>query len=640
MAKVKTYVTINSINVTSKVVTWQTKDTFGNEIPDMVINLSKAVNSLLTIENGQEVVVKRGLTTGQEQNIFKGRVDTIGKENALIIVKCKDELIQLVKADVNTSFDKNVDSEVGVGSAIANTLITDSRYGNMSTNSGATVQSSGAVILLEKFVCRKTDVFERVKTIAAIYDFQIYYNYDDDYVYFEPTGYQSNFNSLIVGTNVSNLPKWEFDNTQLINQIRVEGAESLVQTVEIQTIAAGTNYNQTDFLLKNSPQSVKVFYENAADPAETVANLKIGGTVSATATFDYSIDEQNNKIVWNTSQFTPTIGFEVKVKYGYPSPIPVIRKRQTSIDSYGFSATTKHFPDIRTVEDAMNRGDLWLNTYSVPFVRTFLHVPSILNDYRPGQSVTVVDSINDENRQLNINKIVKSFPHKYDVISVGNQEYAISEYNRLTLDKIKRLEEELSKNDDILIQVLDLNRTFKPRRRYFKLNKDVITLADSFILGHPSGGVFGTNKLGVTYASSNVVKKLIQGNMTYEEYAYDTDFHDAVNSTATFSTVTHDISFTSGQVWYSSVIDLGTTIKNITVDLGTVVGTLLIEISSDNKSTWQTITEGTKTVVTSSDGLGTYIRITESAAGVATIDLTQNVNGENTKPVIKMVLEE
>jgi hypothetical protein len=815
MVRVNTYVTIAGTDVSTRIFGWKFIDTFGNEIPDAHIVTSKNVISDLTISQGDEVIIKRGATTGQEENVFKGNVDTIVKSGPTYIIKCKDKLIQLVRRDVNTSFDKDIDTEAGVGSEIANTLITSASFGGLSTNSGATVQSTGTTILLEKFVCRKTDIFERVKTIADIYDYQIYYNYDDDYVYFEPTGYQTNANALTVGSNVSNLPDWEYDNTQLINQIRVEGAEALVQTIETQQLAAAGvgDYNVTDFLLANSPFSVEVFVDTASDPAETIAKLQTGGVPDSTETYDYSVDEQNKKIVWNT---IPTATHYAKVKYSYPAPIPVVRKKTTSIDTYGLSATTKHFLDIRTIEDAANRGNLYLQTYAEPFIRTKLHVPSISNSYKVGEKVTVIDAVNDENRELTINKIVKTFPHKHDIIHVGNKEYAIAEYNRLTLDRIKRLEEELSKNDDILIQLVDLDRTIKPRRRYFKLQKEIIADPLSLVWDHVTQGQWndgGANLEewgGNAFGSTSVVK-ILQGNMVYEEYAYDDDFKDSTASataireyyntgdntglathiygasywnaqtftigtvstdqtqslttiklklyrsgspgtltlsvqeldgggdpdgsdlstgtyngnllttstsgdwyeftmsaynlqagtqyalvikaasgdasnyavwrydsigasysggqtmwstdggtswgfsgisdcmfeiygtidttfTATLNTTNKDITFADGQIALFGPIDIGTTLSWITVTLGTTVGTLVIEISSDNKSSWQTVTNGTRTAVTTSDGTGTYIRITST--GVSTIDLTQDSYGRNTAPVIKAKMEE
>jgi len=646
MVRVLTYITIGGVDVTSDCVSCKFIDTFGSEIPDAFLLFASRLFTTITPGNGDEVIIKRGPITGQEYNVFKGNVDTISKNQPYIQIKARDKLIALVKTDVNTSFDKDIDSEAGVASAIANTLITT--FGGLSTNSGATVVNTGAVVLLDKFLCRKTDIFERVKWIADTFNYQIYYNYDDDFVYFEPEGNTTNVNPLTVGDNVSNIPKWEFDNTQLVNQIRVDGAEQMVETTENGRIGTDPTYTQTDVLLTKSPFSTKVWAGATTPPSDDPTFLRIGGTIDGTAVadFDYSVDVENKLIVWNTTTYTPGATDYVEVRYTYPSPVPILRKRQTSIDAYGLSSTTKAFSDIKTIEDATNRGTLYLDTYAEPFVRVKLNVPSIDNDYRAGEKVTIVDNVNGETRELVINKIERSWPHKFDKLHCGNKEYALAEYNKLTLDRIKRLEEQQNKNDDILIQIVDLDRTFQPRRRYMKLEKQTISDTDSLIWDHPTQGQWNdepgsnTEEWGGTAFGTATVPKLVQGNMTYEEHCYDTDFHDAINSTATFNTVNQDISFTAGQIWYSEAIDIGSTLSFITLSLGTVVGTLLIEISSDNKATWQTIIGGVRTAVTSSDGLGTFIRITEDNAAVASIDLTKNSFGQITLPVIRAYMEE
>jgi len=618
MAKIQTYVEINGVDVTSYVYKWETTETFGGDIPEAQIVIGWGLLATLDPSNGMEVIIKRGPTTGQEYNVFKGQIDSLKKNKPYVTVYCKNMLIALVRKSVNTSFDANIGAEAGVASEIVNTLITE--YGGLSTNSGATVVSTGTTVLMDKFVCRKTDIFERIETIKSIFDYQIYYNYDDDYVYFEPTGYTTNSNDLVVGTNVTGIPTWAEDNTQLINQIRVEGAEYLIETTETGQIGVTSGYTQTSINLTQSPVSTKVYCDAASPPT----TLRIGGTLGATSTYQYYVDKENNQIIWNTAQYTPGASDYVSVDYTYPSPIPVVRKRDSSIAAYGESSTTKAFTDIQTVEDAIVRGELYLDTYAEPFLSTELKVPDIANDYRAGQKVRIVDVHNDKDEELVINTIVKKFPHQYDTLKCGNEEYSIAQYNAATLDRIKRLEEELSKNDDILISVTDSTRSFKPRRRYMEMQKQTLvatgwTWGDvrSYNTISGIGGVWGGS--GTQFGSLSTVK-MIQSNMTYQEYCYDTDFHDAVNSTATFDTVNQRIDFTSGQVWYSDVIDLGTVLSYVTVVLGSLTGSVTVEISSDGKSTWQTVTPGVRTAVNTSDGLGTYIRITESAAGTARIE--------------------
>ncbi|QDP57898.1 MAG: hypothetical protein Unbinned1693contig1002_42 [Prokaryotic dsDNA virus sp.] len=518
MAKIQTYITIGGVDVTSSCFKWTFTDTYGQEIPEMTLTMSWQVYDTLTPENGDEVIVKRGPTTGQENNVFRGNVDIVNKNKPFVEIICKDKLIALVRKSVNTSFDKDIDPEAGVASELMDTLVTE--YGELSTNSGATVVSTGTTVLIEKFVCRKTDIYERVMTLAEIFEYQIYYNYDDDYVYIEPQGYSTNTNNLIVGDNVKNVPKWSFDNSQLCNNIRVEGAEQEVETTESGQIGVAAGYSQTSILLTQSPISTKVFCD-AADPPTT---LRTGGALGATTTFDYYVDEINNLIVWNTSQYTPGANDFVETRYSYPRPIPVIRKNNASIALYGEASTTKHFSDIKTVEDAINRGDKYLSTYSTPFVKVELHVPEIDNDYRAGEMVRVVDSTNDEDRTLPINKVVRTWPHQFDKISVGNKEWTIAEYNRLTLDKIKRLEEEFSKNQDVLIQIVDLDRTIPYKRRDIKVRKRTAAGTDQFIADHPIYGLVGTAKWGDQDMGAYSWEFVHQGGERYKEYLYDYDY--------------------------------------------------------------------------------------------------------------------
>jgi hypothetical protein len=69
------------------------------------------------------------------------------------------------------------------------------------------------------------------------------------------------------------------------------------------------------------------------------------------------------------------------------------------------SETNKSFSDVETVADAENRGRIYLNTYSQPFIRVTLFVPSISNNYKVGEKVSIQDIYNNEYQELVINKI-------------------------------------------------------------------------------------------------------------------------------------------------------------------------------------------------------------------------------------------
>ena len=575
MSKVLTYVTIAGTNITSFVLSWNVTDTFGDEIPDAKIVFGKNILvSYPSILNGQEVIIKRGYTTGQEETVFDGYIDEINKNKSIVEITAKNKLIKLVKSNVNNTYDKNIDSQAGVGSAIMIDLITT--YGDLSADTTSVI-STGSIIIIDKFFCKKTDVFERLRMLCNVFDYQIYYSYSDNKVHCEPIGYTSNTNVLTVGTTVANVPKWEKDSSQLINQIEVDGAEQLVETTESGRIGVTSGYTTTDVTLLNIPYSVKV-YANSSNPPTT---LRTGGVPNSTITFDYYVDNNVRKIVWNSGTYNPPANDYVEVRYSYPAPIPVIQKRQSSIDLYGLSETIKKFSDIHTVEDAIKRGQLYLDTYSVPFIRTEPFVPSISSSYAVGQTVSIVDGYNNENRSLVITKIKKKFPHNYDVITAGDKEYSIAAYQQQTLDRIKRLEEDLSRNDGLLIQIIDLDFTVSPRKRYTKMQRSKIF--DTFVLNHPINGLLSMGTVLDTFETGHAVNWSGSASLTLSDDAVT--FREQagsmkVISTAGSSTITLTSNTSYGNVSTYTGVNNGTPNK----------GTIGIWLNSPNTTAFSSIT--------------------------------------------------
>ena len=811
MVRIKDNVTISGTDVTACRIKWKEVETQGDEIPQLDIQFESGVLAVTDVENGKAIVVKRGETLGTEEFVFIGVIDTVKKNGPFINVMARNSLVELVNRNINTSFDFNIDTEAGVASEIVKTMINDNTDLIADNTS---VVSTGTVVILEKFTAKNTDIFERVSAIKDPYGYQLYFNYDTSRVVFEPKGFPTNANVLEVGQNVTKIPTWDFDGTQIVNKVRVEGAEQIVETTEDGQIGVTTGYTTTSVLLEKQPVTTKVFVDASSPPT----TLKTGGNIDSTSIFDYSVDVERRLIVWNTAQFTPGGSDFVSTQYGYPEPRPITRQRIDSITSFGLKETTKHFGDIETVEDAITRAEIYLDLYSQPFVRVKLQVPSIAITYKAGEKVQVVDATNGENRELVIIRHIKSFPHKFDVLECGDKEYHIAEYNRLTLDRLKRIEEELAKNQDLIIQILDFDRVVKPKRRYFKIS-DRTKIFDSFILGHrvngllgqgqvldafetgsaanwsagasvaisdnavtfiqgtgsmevifsgtgsrtvsttqvfgdlstetgvasgaPSQGTVGLwwsspNTTGITaitlrigssasdyvemtgreyrtvdgysnfgslifglvtgfnyylfdlntgvvvgtpdwtnvdfarvewtvfathtgfldyftISQSNLIglnglgdrsqsvatdPKVVQGSNIYKERVYDTDFLDASGTTATFNTGTQTISFTAGQLFLSSVFDRGgSAFTRVTVTLGDTTGTLLIEVSFDNKSTFQTVTDGVQAVIASNDGTGAFIRITENAAGAASITNTTDTFGQITTSAIEVLME-
>ena len=614
-----TQVTIAGTDVTNYVIEYSGVDTV-EDITPCEVTLRKEVLSLISLTTEQELIIQRGGTTATDTTVFRGYISSIKKAYGVNIkIEAFDKLWNLQRVTLSKTYDINIDPQAGVISAIAQDLI--ETYGGLT----ADVEATGSINVLQKFILRGDSLLDKLQELAAIVDYWVYYDPETDTVLFKSKGFTTFRTTLQVGTNLTAIPKWDYDYSRIANNVTLKGNN---QEFEDTFTDTGDGI-ETVYTLTYKPESVKVFVNSV---------LKTGGISGQSSTFDYSVDKENRTI---TFQVAPPNTQAIEIQYSYLQPIKVTQRNPVSISQYGNYGLTKAIDSIQTVADAEEKIQEILDKFSQPIVSCDnLKLYNVFG-LQAGNKVTIVDAVNGENRDVFVRRFRFSYPEIVDEIEVDNEplfeDYVLKNAIRKRIERIERRNES---DTDLVITRFVHTREIKPRRRYFKLLKDVLTLADSFILAHPSGGVLGTNKLGGTYASQDVAQKIIQGNMTYEEYCYDTDFHDSVNSTATFSTVTQDIAFTSGQIWYSTAIDIGTTLSQVRVDLGTTSGTLLIEISSDNKTTWQTVAEGILTSVTTSDGTGTFIRITENAASTASIDLTQDSFGQNTEPVIKVLMVE
>ena len=116
-------------------------------------------------------------------------------------------------------------------------------------------------------------------------------------------------------------------------------------------------------------------------------------------------------------------------------------------------------------------------------------------------------------------EVVKSYPHSGDKLIVGDQIWRTENWEVDVQQQLNRLFNELNKNQDILISMVDLNRSVDFEKRYMKKSK--IGRTGGFILGNKDFDKLGTNKLG-RVANKEEVIYLMPGNSIYREYIYDT----------------------------------------------------------------------------------------------------------------------
>lgn len=491
MAIMLTEVTINSVDVTSKLLKWKAPETKGDEIHKCEIEVTKNIDGLgLTLEVDQTVTVKRGTTTATDYYVFKGEVIEFEETGYSYKIICYDELFNAIRRQVHYTFDKNVDVEAGQISEIFQTLIND--YTDL-TADGTTVQTTPSNTDLDQFVCRHQDVYDKLKELAIYTGYQFYYKASTDKVYFEPVGYTSYATALEVGSNVTNTPKWKTDAKDMCNKAIISGAVNQVfekLSVQLDVTSGWTSGDGGGGTLSYKPTSVEIY----ADVANPPTTIRVGGKVGSTASYDYSVDFENKKLTWETSGgYNWTANHFVDIYYSYNILTPVTKRNESSIASYGLWERTFNPNQIMTVEDAKVYTKELTQVYGSPFRSTMLHVVG-LYDLEVGQTVNVIDTNNSIDSTYVINKIVRSYPHHYDQVYVGDRELKTSDFEAEVARKLYEHDQLLAGDETYFINLVDLTHPIEYDRKSFTQKSR--TIGTAFIIGHFDNGVLGTSTLG------------------------------------------------------------------------------------------------------------------------------------------------
>jgi hypothetical protein len=645
-----TKVTIAGIDVTNYIYNWTVTESFDQGISTGTIELSLNVSAILsTITTGNSVLIQRGQVTSTDENVFRGQVTQATKQIDRWQLVIRDALIDAIKKNITKSWDINIDVEGGVASEIFKTIV-NNYVGLIADNTS--VVSTGTLVTqkLTKFIAKEEDAYSKMKELADIYGYYILYNPTTNKVEFKPKGYTT-YGTMTVGAEVINVPKWLQNMEQLRNKITVHGGA--VQDKITQTFN-GTGAITT-FSLSRTPDDTQVFVGGV---------LKTRGVTGSSSTYDYTVDS-----ILKTLNFViaPPAGTNnVSITYGAMIPIPVVVKNLTSIATYGGPNLVPHeytiqLQQVVTLLDAERYGNEMLSRYSTPFNQTSIMLSNdqlALGVPKVGQFIEVIDPFQAKDLVLQINEINKKYPHTNDEFIVGDQRWRTMQFNVTTEDKIRQLLEQLNQNQDLLLSVFDMTRDINYESRYMLMIKTALNStvliwgspvqgfwginlwynpATGFIVGSLLQGILGTNILGALN-TTDYLWRVIQGSNIYKEFFYDNDFKGT--GTATWNTVTKQLTFTSGQTMKTGIIALGTVYSYFTVTLASLTGSILTEISYDAGTTWQTVTLGTRTAFAGDTTSGVVIRFTENAASTATIANTYNQSGSYNNPGIKVILEE
>jgi hypothetical protein len=447
--------------------------------------------------------------------VFKGKIKKIDVNDNVYECTCVDKLQELKYKLFTKSYDRNIDAEAGEVTAIFKDIAEDGGFTVSTENSGTAITD----VTLDKFRNRNDKRLDRLYSLSSIIDWVFFYDYDNDWIRHEPKGFIEYSNLLNVGTNVINIPLWEENIENMRNVITVAGATQLDTRIESFTATA-----DTEFQLTYSPVSIEVTLDG---------NLKVLGVSGGTASYDYTLDVDLKKVVFTSAQTGALV-----VKYTAKVPTPITGKNVDSINTYNVEQEELFtFDDIATIADAEARLQQLLTVIGQPERATTIFTTEL--NIKVGNKINYQNVINSaKDGAYVVSSIVMNYGLDYDVIKIGTPRVDVNKIFMSFDERLKYIEGTDTEYIGILRRLFNLSRTYpKFNTRYFKKQK--ISLNGTPIYDtsyYYDADVYYDDDLSTTEDVS-----VIQGNNTYKEYFYDTDFFDSDNSTGDWNTTNEQI---------------------------------------------------------------------------------------------------
>ena len=485
-----TKVTIDTVDVTTKVLNYSLERVAHNEISIVKPNFKKSLTDLLSnIKTGSTLEMWRGWTTSTDEKVFNGFVTKVNTDGKIYQIDGSDKIWQLINKSVTYSYDYTIDASAGKISEIFKDLVTT--YGGLNADD-TSIHDSGTVNIMKRFVCDHVDVYDRCMELARILDWQFYYRADTDLVYFEPRGHTTNANTLTVGKEIMAVPKWKENISNLINDITIMGGEQIVTN---QQTEAGDGSTRT-FTTKDKdgnavkPTNIEVYIDTV---------IQAGGISGSTTDPDYTVDKEKKEI-----RFTdiPAGATDIVMYVSYIIPTPIHVRNQDSIDAYVPVEKTFLFPDLKDPADIELKANALLARFSVPFVSTKLKIKaSVLSTLglRQGQTVRVVDSYNTLgtstiDRNVTVLKHTIRYPSDYDILAVGDEDWKSGEWETSIEERLRRVEEQTMERQGALLHIISHTHGVQVRR--YNISVATRTISNSFVFGHEDNGQIGVTPLG------------------------------------------------------------------------------------------------------------------------------------------------
>jgi hypothetical protein len=507
---------INSVDVTDYVLEGTkirlTRDGSNGNSAEIIIR--RDVSSILTLRSAQSVAISRGTaldpTNSTATYKFRGEIKRIEKnDDSTLKLTCRDPLQRLKYLYFTESYDINVDPEAGEYSAIFKDIAEQGGFIVSTEDSG----TGAGDITAEKFVSYNSTRSERMQKIASILDWFFYYDYDQEWIRFEPRGFVSYPTPLVVGTNVYNIPTWDEDIESMRNVIKLEGAYEEDTRIETAT-GDGTT---TEFQLTFTPEATELTVDGV---------LQVRGVPGSTTSYDYVVDKDLKRYTFVTA---PTMSADISMSYTTRIPTPVIVESEDSIEYHNGLRQEERLKlnDIQTVDDAETRALELLSLLEYGDIKTTLDTDEY--EIKPGMLVPVEDPERPElSNTYVVQEVLINYPDPFDQISIGTDFVDIENILESISDRIDAIEQEDTQLAQILRQIIALYQEESAKLRDATI-QNYTTGGVGFYLDHHTYGVGYLNYFGdLNPTIENTY--IVPGNNTYVENFVDNDYIDTARS--------------------------------------------------------------------------------------------------------------
>ena len=475
-------------DVTTYCKGWSYLGTLDNIADVINIKFKMTLKDTYTLQEWFYVKVYEGWTTATDRLVFWGVITRVVDQYDYLMVDAADKTYILLK-DKQTAVYNSTDSFGGVVSAIATDIIS-------SAGLSSVVETTSSDTNIDQFIVSDTtDALERLTALAKQVDFLIVYDPEVDKIYFVSRGYFTNATVLTIPDDTAERPKWDEDATRLFNVLTLKGGT----TSGVRTKLYSGDGSNLQFNVDLTPSdSVKVEELIAA-----VWTEQVQGTQGVSSTYDYSIDKVNKQINYVVGNAPASAADNVRITISAQIPPAVMVTDPTSIALYnkGLDSSLNPIPiqetiildDITSVDDAFKRADKILALFAYPFYSTSVPVKASVDkarNYKLGDVIQVTDSnVGFTQASFIITEIVREWPGAGAKLTLGDKAYKLGQYESLIESRIKRLENMLSGDYEVLNASRNFTHTLIANRTSFSYTYECI--CDSFIISHPINGLVG-----------------------------------------------------------------------------------------------------------------------------------------------------